>query len=126
MTRRLKVLDYDAAVDMKSASYWALFGTLNADTQALVDAAHQEAGLQKGSEYVGVHIRRGDKRGELESLHLRFNTTEEYAAVVQSQLSAHGLDTVYLASDDASVQAELLAALRPSNPNVRVIQCFTP
>lgn len=126
MTESIRQLDYGSAAHMLSASYQALFGTLNAETQVQIDAAHQQAGLQTGSAYVGVHIRRGDKADELKSANLRFNTTEEYAGIVESQLMKLGLDTVYLASDDAAVQAELLSFLRPSIPTVKVIQCFTP
>jgi len=125
MSQMVRDVDYEYEVSLKRTTYKSMFGAFNAETKSHISAALEEAGLPPGSEYVGVHMRRGDKNKELKRNHKVMNTTKEYASVVLEQLSSRGLDVVYLASDDSSAKDELLEALRPSVPGVRVIQEFS-
>lgn len=121
----LKDVDYEYETHVKRVSYQSMFGTLNAETELHVSDALEAAGLQPGSQYIGVHMRRGDKNKELKRNHKVMNTTADYAGVVLEELSSNGLTTVYLASDDSAAKDELLGALRPSIPEVQVIQQFS-
>lgn len=125
MSQMVRDVDYEYEVYLKRITYKSMFGTFNAETESHISAALEEAGLQPGSEYVGVHMRRGDKNKELKRNHKVMNTTADYAGVVLEELSSRGLDIVYLASDDSSAKDELLEALRPSVPGVQVVQQFS-
>jgi len=124
-SQMLRTVDYEYVVYLKRVAYQSMFGTLTAETELHISAALEAAGLQPGSKYVGVHMRRGDKSKELKRNHKVMNTTEEYASIVLEELSSNGLTTVYLASDDSVAKDELLDALRPSLPEVQVIQQFS-
>jgi hypothetical protein len=83
-------------VDIKRFLYKKLF-VLRPEVQSALEQLQEELGLTH-EPYVGVHIRRGDKRAESGF----FRTTEDFAFEAQRLCHALGIKKVFLASDDSS------------------------
>lgn len=119
MTGQLKRVDEQFQVKLLQTIMRSLY-TFRSDTLTRAKDALRIAGLEVGAQYVGVHMRRGDKGCEA-----RVVPSEEYAALVRKKLLELKIGTVFVASDDRRAGEELLAALRPFIPGVRVIQLFS-
>lgn len=77
----------------------------SADVRNRVETSLAQLGVEQGSDYVGVHVRRGDKVfGDLAEAELI--STESYAAAIREHLGTSG-SRVYLASDDPGARSEL-------------------
>lgn len=99
--------DHQRVAEIKHYLYGRLFA-LQPEAQATVDAGLQSLGLGDGP-YVGVHVRRGDKAAEVAPVPL-----QRYVAAVVQMCQSVGTSKVFLASDDASVHAQLQESLGSS------------
>lgn len=91
--------DHSSMADVKRYLYRRLFA-LKYDAQTAVDAGLSSLGLS--GNYVGVHVRRGDKGMEVPLVPIG-----RFVASIQDMCSTLGTNTVFLASDDASTRAAL-------------------
>jgi hypothetical protein len=97
------------AADLKRYLYKKLF-TMNNDQQQPVDEGVQNLqSLGLSGSYVGVHVRRGDKVQEVPPVPI-----EKYASTIRDLCSRVGASTVFLASDDETVNGQLAAELGSS------------
>jgi len=119
MSKVLRKVDHGFQLQLKRQLYNVLF-TYAPDTQARVDAALVAAGIDFGMRYVGVHVRRGDKRDTREV------PTKEYAVEVARALRSHQLHVVFIASDDPGTVAEMRSLLEFEVPDVQLIQTYSP
>merc|ERR1719329_681991 len=119
MSKVLRKVDHGFQLQLKRQLYNMLF-TYAPDTQAHVDAALVAAGIDFGMRYVGVHVRRGDKRDTREV------PTKVYAVEVARALRSHQLHVVFIASDDPGTVAEMRSLLEFEVPDVQLIQTYSP
>jgi len=119
LAKDLRRQHFDFQRKVKQLLYRGLF-TYNSATQDVVEASLAAAGLKAGMRYAGVHVRRGDKR-MLNKLGI-----DEYAAHVMDAMRSHGLDTVYVASDDPAAANDLRPLLEAEFPTLQVLQAYSP
>jgi len=102
---------------MKQLLYQQLF-TFNDETSRAVASTLRDAGLDDGLRYVGVHIRRGDKKAS------RGFDMSRYAIAVSEELEKRSLSVVFVASDDEHAGSELASELA-LQPAPTVIQLYS-
>ena len=105
-------IDHDYILKLKHFALSAIF-TLRDDLVQSIAQNLDALGLRRG-EYVGIHVRHGDKGREATLL-----PVEKYVPEIDRALQEFGLSTVFLASDDDNMEQELQAALGSS---VRVVR----
>lgn len=98
--------DHAKMADVKHYLYGKLF-SMKYETETEVSSGLTNLGLP--SSYIGVHVRRGDKSQEVPLVPI-----ERFTSAIQEMSSTVGSNTVFLATDDASVHSALQTQLGSS------------
>jgi hypothetical protein len=98
--------DHKQMADVKRFIYNKIFA-LSYETKTVVDAGLDALGLH--GNYVGVHVRRGDKSQEVPLVPIG-----RFTSAIRDMCSSLGTNTIFLASDDASTHQELQQQLGSS------------
>jgi hypothetical protein len=92
----LMAQDFEFISSMKRVLYQSLM-ILKPSAEKKITNRLDAIGVQEHTQYIGVHIRHGDKSIEMDN---GLVSTEQYAHAIQKELDATGLTSVYVASDD--------------------------
>lgn len=119
LSRELTGRDREYLLKLKHNVYRAMY-TYKDTTLAAVNGILEAVPLSTSEPYIGIHIRRGDKRREHD---VSLMPMSSYATAALEHMEAQGTRTVFVASDDPGAGDELKDAFTAAgHPDVQVVQ----